>query len=186
MTTFLDRSTPCNRVINSMLLLIYGMFLVQISLGPAKALAATPEDDFGTALQLWETANFSEAIRVLDDLVKRDEVPQDVLRDAYLLKGQCHLAGADQDTESARESFCEAVRTDSDWELNTGAIFLADTELELYAQAVEECGGGGISKLVLGGGALILGGIAYLIFGGGAETTTPPPPQPLPGFPDSP
>ena len=149
------------------------------------ALAATPEEDLATAFQLWRTVYFQDAIVVLDGLVVRKGVSKPVLREAYLLKGQCHLALADGDTASARDAFCGAVKADPDWDLKSGSIDLDEREVKLYARAKEECKPRGISRLLLAGAAAGAGAIVFLLVGGGSDNGTSPPP-PLSEFPTQP
>ena len=154
---------------------------------PPSRLAADPTDEFDAAYELWAERELEQSLMALETLLKHDEISDVLLRDAYLLKGQCHIGLAQaEEVSAAEEAFCMAVVIESKPEATLSRIRLAEEELQYFERARAMCEDKGPGWKLLAAGGAAASAILYLLLRGadpggdeeGPEDLPDPPPPP--------
>jgi hypothetical protein len=148
--------------------------------------------DLARARDHVDFAEYSEALDVLNPLIRNGSLTGTALRDAYVLKARSHI-GLGQNA-AAEEAFCNALRTDPQWRPDR-VVFTQD-EIAVFDSAQADCMMAAPEQAATTGenkpwyskpvtwvvaGVAVIGGI--LLLGGGDDETPPdpigdPPPPP--------
>lgn len=156
------------------------------------AAMATPRQDLDRAQDLYDFAEFQQALELTSSLIDGRQLSGNDLRDAYVLRARCAV-GLQLDTMAA-EDFCKVMDLDAAWQPDP-VIFPQD-EIAAFRAAKGQCvkaaeepkpaaegGKAWYKKPIVWGAAA--GGVllAVLLLGGGGDDSTDPD---LPGFPSPP
>jgi len=154
------------------------------------AAQADVKDDLDQAIELYEFADYDEALAALDGLLASGSLSGDLLRDAHIYRARS-LIGLGRDSQ-AQDAFCEAILLDDQW--RPDPVFFSQDEIVVYDRASAGC-----TPVVeeteekvawykkpivwVAGGVVIIGGI--LLAGGGGDDEAQPD-GPLGDYPDPP
>ncbi len=157
------------------------------------AAMATPRQDLDRAQDLYDFAEFQQALELTSSLIDGRQLSGNDLRDAYVLRARCAV-GLRLDTVAA-EDFCAVMDLDPGWKPDP--VTFPQDEIAAFAGAQGSCvkaaaepekaseGGKAWYKKPIVWGAAAAGVlVAVLLMGGGSDDNPVDPP--LNGFPDPP
>jgi hypothetical protein len=160
------------------------------------AAMATARQDLDRAQDLYDFAEFQQALELVTGLVDGGQLVGDNLRDAYILRARCAVGlGLEK---MAQDDFCSVMNLDKNWAPDP--VVYPKDEVALFnasrgncaletakAEPADSSGGKPWFKKPVAwvvGGVVLIGGAA-LALGGGGDDDTPADPA-LPGFPATP
>lgn len=177
-------------------LLAFFLMTVCPGVGWIPAAMATARQDLDRAQDLYDFAEFQQALELVTGLVDGKQLVGNNLRDAYILRARCAVGlGLEK---MAQEDFCSVMNLDKNWKPDP-VIFPKD-EVALFNASRGNCtittakaapaATSGSSKpwykkpvAWVVGGVVLIGGAALALGGGGDDTPADPD---LPGFPATP
>jgi hypothetical protein len=96
---------------------------------------ATPREELTKAEDYFQVADFSTALKKVDELLKSGDLEGAMLRDAYVLRARCELGLAHK--VSATDAFCEALKVDAAWRPDPD--FFTTDEIAAFESARTTC-----------------------------------------------
>ncbi len=156
---------------------------------------ATPRQDLDRAQDLYDFAEFQQALELVTGLIEGERLVGNDARDAFILRARCAVGlGLDK---MAQEDFCSVLKLDKNW--TPDPVVFPKDEVAVFNASVGQCDmvttkaepadtGGGKAWYMspvtwaVGGGAILLG---VLLAGGGGDDPAPVDPD-LAGFPTHP
>ena len=176
-------------------LLAFFLMTICPGVGWVPAVLATPRQDLDRAQDLYDFAEFQQALSLLTGLIDGGQMTGNDARNAYILRARCAVGlGLEK---MAQEDFCAVLKLDRTWAPDP-VVFPKD-EVEVFNASRGQCdlatakvvpadqGGekAWYAKPIVwaAGGAAVLA--AVLLAGGGGDDPAPADPD-LPGFPATP
>ena len=173
-------------------------FLMTICPGPGwvPAALATARQDLDRAQDLYDFAEFQQALELVTGLIDGGRLSGTEARDAYILRARCAVGlGLDK---MAEEDFCAVHKLDSNWAPDP--VVYPKDEVDVFTASMGQCdvvvaepkpevkrGGKAWYKKPVTwavGAGVILVAVVVAVAGGGGDDPEPDPD--LPGFPSLP